>query len=108
MRVLLVEDDVSLSSFIEKGLREAGHQVELVDNGKHALTLCMTEQVVETHISRLRNKLEKPFGDRLIQTVRGAGYKLEHKALEQSGKGWSFSGPPHSTRHAGPHRAVQR
>ncbi len=35
--------------------------------------------VVETHISRLRNKLEKPFNDTLIQTVRGAGYKLELK-----------------------------
>ena len=33
--------------------------------------------VVETHISRLRNKLEKPFNDTLIKTVRGAGYKLE-------------------------------
>lgn len=33
--------------------------------------------VVETHISRLRNKLEKTFGDQLIQTIRGAGYKVE-------------------------------
>ena len=33
--------------------------------------------VVETHISRLRNKLEKPFGDTILKTVRGAGYKLE-------------------------------
>ncbi|AMG28928.1 DNA-binding response regulator [Grimontia hollisae] len=229
MRVLLVEDDVSLSSFVEKGLREAGHQVEVTDNGKHALTLCMAENydvaivdrmlpgldglslvkalraaqvgtpilfltalggvddrvegleaggddyltkpfafsellarvtalsrravlktteampeisygdvvlnlfehsatrrgqpldlqpkefrilelflrhpgrvitrtmllehvwdihfdpqtsVVETHISRLRNKLEKPFGDTLIQTVRGVGYKLEQKSGE--------------------------
>ncbi|MFL7012998.1 response regulator transcription factor [Enterovibrio norvegicus] len=229
MRVLLVEDDVSLSSFVEKGLREAGHQVEIADDGKYALTLCMTEQfdvaivdrmlpgldglslvkalraaqigtpilfltslggvddrvegleaggddyltkpfafseliarvtalsrravlnstetkpelsfgdlvlnlfehtatrqgqlldlqpkefrilelflrhpgrvitrtmllehvwdihfdpqtsVVETHISRLRNKVEKPFGDSLIQTVRGAGYKLEHRSNE--------------------------
>ncbi|MBV7314391.1 response regulator transcription factor [Shewanella sp. NIFS-20-20] len=32
--------------------------------------------VVETHISRLRNKLEKPFNDSVLQTVRGAGYKL--------------------------------
>ncbi|TKB58328.1 response regulator transcription factor [Ferrimonas aestuarii] len=226
MRILLVEDDVSLSRFVDKGLKEAGHYVEVTDNGKHALTLCMTEQfdvaivdrmlpgldglslvkalraaqiatpvlfltslggvddrvegleaggddyltkpfafsellarvtalsrrsvtisnqakpelsygdltlnmfehsasrqgkvldlqpkefrilelflrhpgrvitrtmllehvwdihfdpqtsVVETHISRLRNKLEKPFGDTLIQTVRGAGYKLEHR-----------------------------
>lgn len=226
MRVLLVEDDVSLSRFVEKGLKEAGHQVEVTDNGKVALSLCLTESydvaivdrmlpgldglslvkalraaqvgtpilfltalggvddrvegleaggddyltkpfafsellarvtalsrravlksaeadpqlcygdvvlnlfehtasrqgqtldlqpkefrilelflrhpgrvitrtmllehvwdihfdpqtsVVETHISRLRNKLEKPFGDTLIQTVRGAGYKLERK-----------------------------
>ncbi|MGI2261181.1 response regulator transcription factor [Shewanella sp. GXUN23E] len=231
MRILLVEDDASLSRFVEKGLQEAGHQVEVTDNGKHALTLCMTEQfevaivdrmlpgldglslvkalraaqiatpvlfltalggvddrvegleaggddyltkpfafsellarvtalsrrslnisaqanpelcvgdlvinlfehtasrqgktldlqpkefrilelfmrhpgrvitrtmllehvwdihfdpqtsVVETHISRLRNKLEKPFGDSLIQTVRGAGYKLEYKPGEAS------------------------
>ena len=226
MHVLLVEDDVSLSRYIEKGLTEAGHNVVCVDNGKHALSLCLSEQfniavvdrmlpgldglavvkalriskitmpvlfltslsgiddrvdgleaggddyltkpfafsellarlsalsrrshnlldketselqyadltlnlfdhsayrqgqdlrlqqkefrilelfirhpgrvitrtmllehvwglyfepqtsVVETHISRLRNKLEKPFGDQLIHTVRGAGYKLENK-----------------------------
>lgn len=30
--------------------------------------------VVETHISRLRNKVDKPFGKDLIHTVRGAGY----------------------------------
>lgn len=226
MRVLLVEDDARLSHFVEKGLREAGHQVEVAADGKLALSLCISEQfdvavvdrmlpsldglslvkalraaqvnipilfltslsgvndrvegleaggddylskpfafsellarlialsrrsvikysevnselcyadlilnlfehtatrqgkvlnlqpkeyrilelfmrhpgrvitrtmllehvwdihfdpqtsVVETHISRLRNKLEKPFGDTLIQTVRGAGYKLLHK-----------------------------
>ena len=32
--------------------------------------------VVETHISRLRNKVDKPFGKELIHTVRGAGYRL--------------------------------
>jgi DNA-binding response OmpR family regulator len=30
--------------------------------------------VVETHISRLRNKIDKPFGHDVIHTVRGAGY----------------------------------
>ena len=30
--------------------------------------------VVETHISRLRAKIDKPFGHDLIHTVRGAGY----------------------------------
>ena len=33
-----------------------------------------TTSVVETHISRLRSKIEKPFGDTLIRTIRGAGY----------------------------------
>lgn len=32
--------------------------------------------VVETHISRLRNKVDKPFASGLIHTVRGAGYSL--------------------------------
>ena len=33
--------------------------------------------VVETHISRLRAKVDKPFARELIHTVRGAGYKIE-------------------------------
>ncbi len=33
--------------------------------------------VVETHISRLRAKVDKPFDRELIRTVRGAGYRIE-------------------------------
>ena len=36
-----------------------------------------TTSVVETHMSRLRAKLEKPFGDTVIRTIRGAGYVIE-------------------------------
>lgn len=32
--------------------------------------------VVETQISRLREKIDKPFGSTLIRTVRGAGYQI--------------------------------
>ena len=32
--------------------------------------------VVETHISRLRAKIDKPFDKELIHTIRGAGYTL--------------------------------
>lgn len=32
--------------------------------------------VVETHISRLRSKIDKPFATELIHTVRGSGYSL--------------------------------
>ena len=33
--------------------------------------------VVETHISRLRAKVDRPFGSELIRTVRGAGYRID-------------------------------
>lgn len=33
--------------------------------------------VVESHISRLRGKVDKPFDTELIKTVRGAGYRIE-------------------------------
>ena len=32
--------------------------------------------VVETHISRLRTKIDKPFGDPLLHTVRNTGYSI--------------------------------
>ncbi len=39
-----------------------------------------TTSVVETHVSRLRAKIEKPFGDSVIRTIRGAGgYIFEPK-----------------------------
>lgn len=33
--------------------------------------------VIDVHISRLRQKIDKPFDTAILQTVRGAGYKLE-------------------------------
>lgn len=33
--------------------------------------------VVESHISRLRAKVDRPFASELIRTVRGAGYRIE-------------------------------
>ena len=39
-----------------------------------------TTGVVETHISRLRSKIEKPFGDKLIVNKRGSGYVFVPRA----------------------------
>jgi two-component system OmpR family response regulator len=33
--------------------------------------------LVDTHVSRLRAKVDKPFGTELIQTVRGSGYRID-------------------------------
>ena len=43
MRILLVEDDPTVSGFVCKGLREAGHIVERADNGKDGLFLAVSE-----------------------------------------------------------------
>ncbi len=32
--------------------------------------------VVETHVSRLRSKIDRPFPTEMIRTVRGSGYVL--------------------------------
>ncbi|TMB28426.1 MAG: response regulator transcription factor [Deltaproteobacteria bacterium] len=41
--------------------------------------------VVETHISRLRRKVDRDFGEELLETVRGAGYRLRTPSTPRSG-----------------------
>lgn len=43
MRILLVEDDSTVRSFITKGLKETGHVVDEADNGKDGLFLALNE-----------------------------------------------------------------
>jgi two-component system OmpR family response regulator len=43
--------------------------------------------VVETHISRLRQKVDRDFGEELLETVRGAGYRLRaHSSASEPSK----------------------
>jgi two-component system OmpR family response regulator len=44
MRYLVIEDDAGLRRYVAKGLREAGHTVDVADNGKDGLFLATTEQ----------------------------------------------------------------
>jgi two-component system OmpR family response regulator len=43
MRVLVIEDDIKIASFLEKGLKEAGYSVDVVHDGKHGLTMALYE-----------------------------------------------------------------
>jgi two-component system OmpR family response regulator len=43
MRILLVEDDVKIASFVSKGLREAGYAVDHAANGEDGLHLALSE-----------------------------------------------------------------
>lgn len=44
MRLLLVEDDIKIGSFLEKGLREAGFNVDSCQDGLDGLTMVLTEK----------------------------------------------------------------
>ena len=35
--------------------------------------------LVQTHVSRLRNKIDKPFAFDMIETIRGCGYLLSRQ-----------------------------
>ncbi|MDK7918433.1 winged helix-turn-helix domain-containing protein, partial [Staphylococcus aureus] len=41
--------------------------------------------VVDVAIKRLRAKLDGPFENKLLHTIRGMGYVLENRALAESG-----------------------
>lgn len=43
MKILLIEDDTKISSFITKGLKESGFAVVQADNGSHGLSLGLDE-----------------------------------------------------------------
>lgn len=73
MRILLVEDDNQTSAFIAKGLREAGHAVDHVPDGKQGLFLASTEPFDVIVLDRMLPGLD---GLALLRTLRGAGNRV--------------------------------
>ncbi len=67
MRILLVEDDVKIASFIVKGLKAAGYAVDHALDGEKGLDLALTEPY-DTAIIDLM--LPKRDGLSLIETIR--------------------------------------
>ena len=43
MRLLLVEDDIKIAAFIQKGLKAAGYAVDHAADGERGLDLALTE-----------------------------------------------------------------
>ncbi|HTW27372.1 MAG TPA: response regulator transcription factor [Acetobacteraceae bacterium] len=68
MRILVVEDDRDVASFVVKGLREAGHVVEHADNGRDGLFLAASESFDAIILDRmLPGGID---GLRLLETLR--------------------------------------
>ncbi len=43
MRILIIEDDTKIASFVEKGLKQAGYAVDVADNGTEGLHMALCE-----------------------------------------------------------------
>ena len=67
MRILLVEDDSKIASFIIKGMKEAGYAVDHAPDGNEGLTLALTEPYDTAIIDIMLPKLD---GLSLIEEIR--------------------------------------
>lgn len=70
MRVLMVEDDVGVSAYVAKTLREHGHSIDTAADGAHGLELAKTGSYDVLLIDRMLPKLD---GLTLLRTLRDAG-----------------------------------
>ena len=70
MRVLVVEDDAQIASFLVKGLKEEGHAVDSVADGRQGLFMATTEAYAVIVLDRMLPVID---GMTVLRTLRGAG-----------------------------------
>lgn len=70
MRLLLVEDDARVGAHVAKGLREAGHLVEHVVDGREGLYRVAGERYDVVILDRMLPNVD---GLRILQTMRAGG-----------------------------------
>ena len=73
MRALVVDDDVKISSYVAKGLREAGFAVDMVANGSDALAVVRTTPFDVAVVDVMLPGID---GLELIEQMRTAGLRL--------------------------------
>lgn len=70
MHILLIEDDERVGSYVEKGLREAGHIVERCTDGKDGLIQATAETYDAIVLDRMLPSVD---GLTILQTIRASG-----------------------------------
>ena len=70
MQVLIIEDDRDAAGYMAKGLKESGHNVEVVHSGKEGLLLAAGADYDVLIVDRMLPELD---GLSLVKTLRGAG-----------------------------------
>ena len=69
MRVLVIEDDQEVATYIGKGLRESGHTCDHAANGKDGLLMAATEHYDALIVDRMLPGLD---GLSIIRTLRAS------------------------------------
>ena len=69
MRILVVEDDREAARFIERGLKEAGHTVDLASDGRDGLFLAMSEPYGAIVLDRMLPHVD---GLAILRALRGS------------------------------------
>lgn len=72
MHILLVEDDPSTAEYAVKGLTQAGHVVDALEDGKEALIQCMQAKYDVLVVDRMLPGMD---GLSLVKAVRASGVK---------------------------------
>lgn len=69
MRILIIEDDKDVASFIERGLEQAGYVVDRAETGKDGLFLATTESYDALIIDRMLPGVD---GLTIVRTIRAS------------------------------------
>ncbi|MFO7287035.1 MAG: response regulator transcription factor [Gammaproteobacteria bacterium] len=83
MRILIIEDDNQVASFIRKGLIESGWNVDVADNGKDGLFLAATERYDALIVDRMLPGVD---GLTVIRTLRASENKTPALVLSALGE----------------------
>jgi DNA-binding response OmpR family regulator len=77
-RIELTPKEFALLEYL---LRNAGHVVSrtMITEKVWGYGFDSHNNVIDVHVNRLRNKMDRGFGTKLIHTVKGIGYVLEDR-----------------------------
>ena len=83
MRILVAEDDEETADFVQRGLKELGHNVLLTGDGQEAIHLMSTEQMDLAVLDRLLPGLD---GLSIVRRARAAGIETPVLLLTALGR----------------------
>ncbi|HMB71998.1 MAG TPA: response regulator transcription factor [Gammaproteobacteria bacterium] len=83
MRILIIEDDQEVASFIQSGLLQSGWNVDLAENGKDGLFLATTESYDALIVDRMLPGVD---GLALIRTLRASEIRTPALILSALGE----------------------